>query len=146
MSVVKQKAYETIIDVVTSGAAIANNSRSAASAAVGADATDAHLLADFELVCTFATAPTLDTTIDLYLVRSADGTNYEDGSDTVRPNPDAFVGSFAVRNVTTSQRIIKRDVPLPPGLWKAILHNNGTGQSISSGWTLKARPHNLQTV
>lgn len=146
MSVVKQNAYETIVTVVSSGAAVANNARSAASAAQGSDAGAADLVGDWELVCSFATAPTADTPIDLYAVRAVDGTNYEDGSDTVRPAPDAYVGSFWVRNVTSSQRMVIRDRPMPPGLYKCIIHNNGTGQQISAGWTLKVRPHNLQNV
>lgn len=146
MATLKKTAYNAIVTVVASGAAVANNAQSAASAAQGGDATAADLYGDWELVGTFSVAPTADTTLDLYLIRSVDGTNYEDGSDTVRPAAEAFVGSFQVRNVTTSQRMVVRDKPMPPGLYKAILHNNGTGQSLDAGWTLKVRTHNLQSV
>lgn len=145
--VIKQLDYEDIVSVMTTELnSLANNAR-AISGAMGADGTAAHLLGDFELVVTFGTNPTAETTIDLYLVRAADGTNYEDGDASLRPNPNAFVGSFPLRAVTTAQRMVLRDVPLPPGLWKAVIHNNGTGQSFaSSGNTLKVRPHNRQVV
>lgn len=143
----KQLKYETIVSVMTTELNSIANNASAISGAMGADATDANLYGDFELVVTYGTNPTVDTTIDLYLARSADGTNYEDGSASVRPNPNAFAGSFPVRAVTTAQRIVVRDVPLPPGLWKAIITNNATGQTFAaSGNTLKVRPHNLQSV
>lgn len=143
---IQQKLYETINSVMTTELnSLANNAR-AISAAEGSDATTAaDLFGDFELVVTFGVAPTLDTTVDLYLVRSADGTNYEDGDASVRPAAEAFVGSFQLRAVTTAQRMIIRDVPMPPGLWKAVILNNGTGQAFAaSGNTLKVRTHNRQ--
>ena len=96
---------------------------------------------------TFGTNPTAGATIELYLLRAADGTNYEDGSASVAPNAGSRVGSFPVRAVTTAQRIVVRDVPLPPGLYKALILNYATGQAFAaSGNTLKVRPHNLQNV
>lgn len=147
MATIKQLNYETIVSVMTTELnALANNAR-AISSAIGADGTAANLLGDFELAVTFGTAPTVDTLIDLYLVRSADGTNYEDGDATNRPTADSYVGSFQVRAVTTAQRMVVRDIPLPPGLFKAVVHNNGTGQAFSaSGHTLKVRAHNRQVA
>lgn len=146
MATLKKTAYNTITVIVSSGASIANNARSVVSAAQGGDAVAADLYGDWELVCTFATAPTLDTTLDLYVVRSVDGTNYEDGSDTVRPAAGSFIGAFQVRNVTTSQRMVIRDTPMPPGLYRCIIHNNNTGQTVSAGWTLKVRTYNIQSI
>jgi len=149
MADIFQQQYDTLTSVMTTELnSLANNARAIASSAQGGDASDAKLQADFELVVTFGTNPTLDSTIDLYLVRAVDGTpNYEDGDASVRPNPSAFVGSFPLRAVTTGQRIVLRDVPLPPGLWKAVLHNNASGQSFAaSGNTLKIRTHNLQVA
>lgn len=146
MTVLKQKAYESIATLLDTGLnSLANNAR-AISAAQGGDGSDAHLLADFELVATWGTAPTLDSLVDLYLVRSADGTNYEDGDASIRPPAGAYAGSFQVRNVTTGQRMVIRDVPLPPGLWKAVVWNNVGQAMAASGNTLKIRAHNLQNV
>lgn len=147
MSDVYQQSYATIVSQMTTELnSLANNAR-AISSDLGGDATDAPLYGDFELVVTFGTNPTVDTTIDLYLVRAADGSNYEDGDASVRPSPDAFAGSFPVRAVTSAQRIVIRDVPMPPGFYKTVIHNNGTGQAFAaSGNTLKVRPHNLQVA
>ena len=85
--------------------------------------------------------------MDLYLVRAVDGTNYEDGDATNRPTSNAFAGSFQVLSNATAQRMVVRDVLMPPGLYKAIIHNNATGQALAAtGHTLKVRPHNRQVL
>ena len=147
MAAIKHLKYETIVSAMTTELnALANNAR-AISSALGSDTVDAHLFGDWELVVTFAVAPTVDTLIDLYLVRAVDGTNYEDGDASIRPAASAFVGSFQVRAIATVQRMPVRDVLFPAGLYKAIIHNNATGQALSaSGHTLKVRPHNRQVI
>ena len=147
MAVLKHLKYEAIVSVMTTELnSLANNAR-AISAAMGGDAVDANLFGDWELAFTFAVAPTADTVIDLYLIRAADGTNYADGDATNRPPSNTFVGSYQVRAVATAQRITVPDVLFPPGLYKAIIYNNGTGQALTaSGHTLKVRPHNRQVA
>lgn len=148
MSTIKQLNYETITSVMTTELnSLANNAR-AISAAKGADGTAADLLGDWELAVTFGTNPTAATGCDLYLVRAADGTNYEDGDASNAPSQNAYVGTFGpLRAVTTAQRLVLPDIPMPPGLYKAVLLNNGTGQSFpASGSTLKVRTHNRQVV
>lgn len=147
MTTLKQLPYESIATVMSTDLnSLADNAR-AISAAQGGDASAANLLVDFELAVDFASAPTLDTTVDLYLVRSADGTNYEDGDASNRPAANAYVGGFQLLGTTAAQRLIVRDVPLPPGLWKAVIHNNGTGQAFpATGSTLKMRQHNYQNA
>lgn len=140
-----QEAYGAIVSVMTTELNSLANNAYCISGAMGADATPAYLYGDFELVWTHGSAPTVDMLIDLFLVRSADGTNYEDGSASVIPGANTYVGSFQERAVTTAQRRVLRDVRLPPGLWKAIIFNNATGQALAaSGNTLKVRPHNLR--
>lgn len=146
MATLKQLKYETIVSVMTTELNnLANNTR-AISSALGGDATDANLYGDFEIVATWGVAPTVDTFVDLYLVRSADGTNYEDGDSSLRPPAETYVGSFQVRAVTTAQRMIVRDVRLPPGLWKAVVWNNVGQTMAASDNTLKVRPHNEQSA
>ena len=127
---------------------LANNARTAASAAYDNSAAGfGFLWGEFELVVTFGAAPTAGTGFDLYLIESVDGTNYTDGSSSVAPPLTSFVGSFPLRAVTTAQRIHLRGVPLPPGKWKALLHNNGTGQTAAaSGNTLSVLPYRQQGV
>lgn len=145
MATLKQLKYETIVTLETTSLnSLAANTRLLGSAQ-GSDSTDANLYADFELVATWGVAPTVDTEVLLFLIRSADGTNYEDGDASLRPPAGSAVGGFQVRAVTTGQRMIIRDVLLPPGLWKPLIVN--TDQAMAaSGNTLKMRPHNLQNV
>lgn len=143
-STIKQLQYETINSVMTTELnSLANNTR-AISSAEGADGTAADLLGDWELVATWGTNPTVDTCVDLYLVRSADGTNYEDGDASLRPAADSYAGCFQVRAVTSAQRMVIRDVPMPPGLYKAVIWNNVGQTMAASGNTLKVRTHNRQ--
>lgn len=123
-----------------SGAAIANNTLAPADDAtydIFVDGAGYHD-AKFVISATFATAPTEGTTLALYAQPlDIDGANSADVPEITRPQ--VFVGVFVVNNVTTAQYIelLAENVP-----WKAsyYLHNNGTGQSVSAGWTLKVTP------
>jgi hypothetical protein len=118
--------------------ALSSGSRTNASAMVDNDnASNRYLFGAFELVCTFGVAPTAGKTLDLYLLPSVDGTNFADGASTVAPSESTYVGSFAVRGVTSAQRLVLAYVALPPTDFKALLVNN-SGQSLAaSGNTLK---------
>ena len=144
-----QTPYGTLVTVTITLDALANNAR-AISAALGSDAppsgNEAPLLADFELVVDYATNPTALTPIDCYIVRAVDGTNYVDGDASNAPAPQNYVGSFVVRATTSPMRLGLYDVPLPPGLFKVVIHNNGTGQAFSTGCSLKYRPHSVRAV
>ncbi len=122
------------------GASIANNTLAQADDASYSVASDGAYYPDakFVLAATYATAPTEGTTLALYAQPlDIDGTNDAEAPETTRPT--GFIGTFAVNNVTTAQyaELIVQDVP-----WNAsyYLHNNGTGQTLSAGWTLKVTP------
>ena len=140
-------ANETIIVTGTqktleaNGAAIANN-------AVGmADDAPYDIFADspgysdakFVLGLTFAVAPTEGTAVVL-LARPLDIDGTVDAEVPEATRPTVYIGSAIVNNVTTPQyhEIIAEDVP-----WDAeyYLHNSGTGQTLSAGWTLKVTPY-----
>lgn len=96
----------------------------------------------FVLGVTFSVAPTEGTTIALYARPiDVDGTADAEVPETTRPT--AYIGSFVVNNVNTLQYMELYAQNLP---WKAdyYLHNNGTGQTISAGWTLKITPYTLK--
>ena len=137
---------ETIIKLGTpktleaNGASIANNTLAQADDASYSVASDGAYYPDakFVISVTFGTAPTEGTTLALYArPLDIDGTNDAEVPETTRPT--VFIGTFAVNNVTTAQYIelLAQDVP-----WSAsyYIHNNGTGQTVSSGWTLKVTP------
>jgi hypothetical protein len=146
MSIIKQLKYETIHNLATTELNALAAAARAIGPAQGADATDANLLGDAILSVTFAVAPVVDTLVDLYLVRAADGTNYEDGSATVVPTPDSFVGSWPMRAVTTAQIRVIRDIPIPAGLYKAIVQNNTAQAFPATGTTVTLREHNRQVI
>lgn len=128
---------------------LANNSNAIASSAFnntpGGGAGDGYTLAEVELVVTFGTAPTTSTGVSVWFLAQPDGSNYEDGGASVTParTPDVV---FPLRAVTTAQRIVQR-VWLPPGNFKALARNDGTGQAFaSSDNTLKIRPATMSGV
>lgn len=128
---------------------LANNSLAVASAAynntVGGGGGDGYTLGEFELVFTFGVAPTANTGLSVWLLGVPDGTNYEDGSSSITPARLADL-VFPVRAVTTAQRVVVR-ATIPPGNWKALVKNDGTGQALAaSANTLKLRPYTPQGV
>lgn len=105
-----------------------------ATASAGHDNTsDGYLYGDFELVITYGTNPTAGSLIELWLIRSVDGTNYEDS-----PPASGCVGAFKLAATTSAQRLIIPDVRLPSGKFKAYIVAKTTGQTAAaSGNTLK---------
>jgi hypothetical protein len=96
--------------------------------------TNADLFANFEALLTFGTAPTVQTTLDLYAVPSLDGTNYAQIAGAPPTEGTYLVGSFVVEALTTAQRIAFVGWSVPgPFKFKFALHNNGTGQTLTSG-------------
>jgi len=148
MPTVNKLLLSTQTSLLTTGLnSLANNSLALSAAfdnTVGG-AGDGYLLCDVELAVTYGVAPTANTGVSVWLVQTQDGTNYEDGDASITPAklPDVV---FALRAVTTAQRIIRR-VLLPQGLMKALLKNDGTGQAMAaSANTLKIRPVTVQGV
>lgn len=85
---------------------------------------------DIQLKVTFAVAPTAGDVVSLYLLPIVDGTNYEDGSDTVTPQrtPDRV---FSVRAVTTVQYLIQKHILFPASDVKPLIIND-TGEALSN--------------
>lgn len=133
-------AFGTPKTLESSGASIANNALAQADNANYDIAADAAYFpdAEFVLTATYGTAPTEGTVLALY-ARPLDVDGTADAEVPEAARPTVYVGAFVVNNVTTTQyaELIARDVP-----WKAdyYLHNNGTAQTVSAGWTLKVTP------
>lgn len=132
--------------LVSSGASLANNTMSAASSATynrGADG-GGFPDAEFVLAVAYGTAPTVNTTLDLYARElDIDGTN-----DAVAPTTTykrRFICSFPVFNQTAMQYIPGEAFDLPL-LAEYYLHNNATNQTVSAGWTLKITPRSDSTA
>jgi len=132
----------TLDTVLNTGASLANNSLAVATYTP----TDQNYpLWEVQLNATFSVAPTAGTGFSVWFLRSLDGgSTYEDGDATTTPgkSPDLVL---PLRAVTTAQQVT-RVVAAPPGSPKVLAKNDGTGQSASSGWTLKIRPVTRQAV
>lgn len=128
------------------------NSLANGSAALGAEydnATNLYTFGLFECNVTFGTNPTAGNLINLYLIPAPDGTNYDDSASPYPPT--AYVGGFAVRAVTTAQKIplglaVFGLVALPPTKFKMLVLNNAGFAFPASGTTIKMVPHRLQSV
>jgi hypothetical protein len=124
------------------GASTTNNSISQADDAdysVTADGSD-YPDARFVLAAAYTTAPTEGAAISLYArPLNIDSTNDAEAPEVNRPT--YFVGNFIVNNVGSSttqyMSLIAFDVPAEASYY---IHNNGTGQTINAGWTLKVTP------
>lgn len=105
-----------------------------------------------EIALTFATAPTANAPILLYLIPSLDGTNFGDtvnGSTPYAPI-ESYVGQFQVRAVTTAQRIELFRTPggadllrLPPRKVAPYI-TNSAGFAFPATVTFKLFPYRLQ--
>lgn len=124
------------------GASISNGNVGVADDANYSVASDGAGYAHVELALAFtcSTAPTEHASIDVWLrPLDFDGTNDaeipENGSGF---KGNWYAGSILCNNVTTAQYGLIRAFDVPPNFTAYIL--NGGGQTISSGWTLKATP------
>lgn len=126
--------------IEASGASIASGSVVQANDATYGTVADGGGYPDamFVLTCTFATAPLEGAVIALYAQElDVDGTLDTDIPEATRPG--RFIGSFAVNDVTTLQTLALTAYDLPR-LAYYYAHNSGTGQAVSTGWTLKVTP------
>ena len=87
---------------------------------------------------------TANTAVSVWMLRQVDGTNYEDGDGSTTPArfPDMV---FPLRAVSGAQRVELPSIELPPGLFKALVKNDGTGVTLNTTWTLKCLPYVLQS-
>jgi hypothetical protein len=137
------KDYGSWVTLEASGASIANNAFGQADDAGFSLVTDGggrpHL--EFELSWAHATAPTANTSIVVF----AQDLNFNGTPDAQAPSANHLrrvVGSALEANVTATQyaRFNVMNAPADASYW---LQNNGTTQTISSGWTLRARAWTL---
>ncbi len=138
--------YGTTKTLEVSGATITNNSIVQADDATYDVSADGAGFPDalFVAALTFSVAPTENTIVSVYArPLDIDGTLDTDAPEATRPT--RFIGSFVVNNVTTQQlhEFLAQDLPRKAEYY---LHNNATGQSVSSGWTLKVTPRTYKAA
>jgi len=122
-----------------SGASVANNAVVAATTSYNSGTTGGgYPDAEFVLTAIFSTAPTESTVVSL-LARPLDLDGTSDAQVPEAARPTRVIGSFVVDNVTTAQTMVLLARELPE-IAEYYLYNNGTGQTIAAGWSLKVKP------
>lgn len=146
MATIKWSGYTDRASVLTTELnALANAGRSAAGKEID-NATNKDRWGKLELSVTFGTAPSAGGYVEIYAITAPDGTNYEDGSNTVDPGTHKLIDRLPVRAVTTAQRLTGRLFPLEPAKTKFLLVN-GSGQAFpASGSALKLYTVNEASV
>lgn len=131
----------TIKTLEANGAAISNLTVAAADdASYDRMGTDGNGFPDgrFVLTCSFTVAPAENGLLSLYARELlVDGAIDADAPEATRPG--VVLGSFRV-NDRTGLQVLAIEVQNLPLKASYYLHNNGTGQAVSAGWTLTVRP------
>lgn len=125
---VKWSALGTFTEVIHDDASAPTMKALAAGAAkLGEeiDNTQGNLYGLFELMARGATAFTTGDYIAVYFILAANGTNYEDGSDSVVPSREPDI-VFPLRATAAQQKITAKNVLLPACKFKPLLVNNGS--------------------
>ena len=121
--------------------ALGNGSISAASSAIDNE-TGLYLYLSVELALASLT-PTGVPYCNLYLIKSVDGTNFEDLSGSMGHE---VIAVFPMATGAAAKRIAIANILIPPLQFKLAVENQ-TGVSLAaSGSTLKYRRHNEQQV
>lgn len=122
---------------------LANGSVSALSSEID-NSTNKYLFMDLELYLASLT-PTTGGYVSVYVVPSEDGTNYPSFDTGASPgdyNGNYFVTSFSTKAATAAQRMVRREILVPPGKWKIAVQNSCGAALAASGNTLSWRPYN----
>lgn len=107
--------------------------------------TENDLNVDFELLVTFASAPTADQTIDFAWRRTLDGVNFEDSSAARLP-ANGVIGQMSVAASASAQRLILPGVTIPPLSSKLVLRNSTSQAFVSAGNVLRALAYNVGII
>lgn len=94
---------------------------------------------------TLAGTPTVDTTIDLYMTRQIDGTNYETAPVTGGAQAQSkYLGSVFHAAATTARRTILGPFPMDPIKYKFYVDNRLSAALAATANTLKIGSRSLE--
>jgi hypothetical protein len=140
------RAFGTPVTLEANGGTIANNAITQANDDSYATETDGagYPHARFVLTFAYASAPTEGTTLSL-VARLLNISSTNDAEVPEFTRQDRFIGEFRVNNVTSTQyaELFAFDLPIEADYYIA---NNGTGQTVSAGWTLTVIPMTYTTA
>lgn len=94
-----------------------------------------------ELTWTAATANTAGQVVEVYILYSLDGTNYEDGDGSTDPYK-APVGAFVDDGGTGAQKQTIVGIPIAPYKFKVLIKSELTNDCTASSVTLDAETYN----
>lgn len=147
MATTTHKAYTQAATTALSGTnvidGLANAGISSTASAAIDNTTNLDLFMDLELnLAAPAATRTAGATINVYMIQALDGTNY----DTLNATAADLVCVFPLDAAQTAIRASRRDIPIPPGLFKLFVLNSTGAATAASGNTLKYRTHSIQTA
>lgn len=112
--------------------------------------TDKYTEVDIEIVLGSAAFTGKDSTIEMFIVRSVDGTNYPTWAGNVttdeQENDGFYVDVVTTTGTTAAQRMVASNVQVPPGKYKYGFRNLSNVTLAGSGNTVKWRPHSFESV
>lgn len=143
-SIGKWNTPSSVVSVLTTELnALADATMSAASAPIAND-TNLDMYVDVELVLA-AISPVAPAYVSIYLAEAIDGTNYPAPSTAdQRQQTNAVLCSFQLSTTAaTAQRLVCRNVLIPPGTFKVYLDNRAGAAMGATLNTLKILPYNV---
>lgn len=90
-----------------------------------------------EFICTSTVTVGASAYVQVFLVQSADGTNYEDAPSSTNPGFHMLAATIGLNNTTALKRAISPWFRIPPGKFKPVLYNvagvalPATGNSVT---------------
>ena len=143
-NVAKWNAPSAIITVLAAELnALAHNTMAGPSVAI-ANQTNLDMYVDVELTLA-ALSPATGGYVAIYLAEAIDGANYPAPSVAdQRQQTDALLCTVVLSTTAgTAQRLVKRQVVIPPGTFKLYLDNQAGAAFGAAGNTLKLLPYNV---
>ncbi len=149
VAAVKWETTSTDRGGIDTGATLADNTMSAASAEVD-NATNLDTMGYLELstsdhTALFSVAPDdANPSVDIYMTQAPDGTNYESIPVTGGADQGSkYIGSFPVEKNTTQATVVIGPIALPPTKFKYYADNQ-SGQTLTAEWEVTLWSNNLE--
>lgn len=150
VAAVKWETASTDRGGIDTGATLADNTMSAASAEID-NSSNLDTMGYLELstsdhTALFSVSPS-DTvpSIDLYMTQAPDGTNYESTPVTGGADQGSkYFGSFPVEKNTTQATVVIGPILLPPVKMK-FYADNQAGQTLTAEWEVTLWTNNLES-
>ncbi|GIV52797.1 MAG: hypothetical protein KatS3mg038_3817 [Candidatus Kapaibacterium sp.] len=95
------------------------------------NAANLDAILDLEIIWQYATAPTANKSVRIYLRYALDGVNFETANTTDEPVWLAQVAGFSPPANTNQYRIVRGDIPLLPYPFQIVVRNHDTTQPIT---------------